>query len=78
MVRNGGFEVMDDGVRLIWLLLAGCLPLLALRDRMEPGRWRILAIAYVLIAVVAAIALVWRENAEVPPPSDPEAPARVA
>ena len=68
---------MDDGVRLIWLLLAGCLPLLALRDRMRPGQWRWLAAAYGLIAIVAAVALIAREKADVPAPADPEERTRI-
>ena len=52
---------MDDGARLIWLLLAGVLPLMMLRDRLTAtggGRklFAALVALYVAAAVVALIA----------------------
>ena len=66
---------MDDLPRLVWLLLAGALPLLWLRDRMgETARGRkqfaALVALYVVIAVVALVALVTRGPQAPPVPRD--------
>ena len=47
---------MDDGLRLIFLLMAGVLPLMAMRDRVSPRTFNLLAGLYVLAAVVALVA----------------------
>jgi peptidoglycan/LPS O-acetylase OafA/YrhL len=48
---------MDHGARLVWLLLAGALPLLALRERMgETPRGRRLFAALVLLYAAVAVA----------------------
>ena len=49
---------MDDGLRLLFLLTAGVLPLMALRDRLSRRAFALLAGAYVLVAAVAVIAFV--------------------
>lgn len=54
---------MDPLLSLVWLLMAGLLPLMALRNTMEAterGRrlFRYLLIAYALAAVIALAALV--------------------
>ena len=61
---------MEDGPRLIWLLLAGVLPLMALRGRVRPRVFAALAALYLLVAVVAAAALLAREAPRPPPPAD--------
>ena len=63
---------MDEGPRLIWLLLAGVLPLLWLKDQMTrtpKGRklFALLVVLYLLVAAGAAATLLTRR---------PAAPAR--
>ena len=47
---------MDDGLRLLFLLMAGVLPLMALRDRLSRRAFALLAGAYLVVAAVAVIA----------------------
>ncbi len=64
---------MEDGARLALLLLTGCLPLMAMRDRFRPGVFRLVVIAYAVFALAAGAALFMRERREVAPvPQDSE------
>jgi hypothetical protein len=68
---------MDDGQRLLFLLLAGVLPLVALRERLDGtsrGRklFAALVALYVLAGAVALIALFTVGPAR--PPIPPDAP----
>ena len=68
---------MGDGQRLVWLLLAGVLPLMALKDRLSgTSRGRKLFAALVaLYAVAAAVALIALFTVGPPrPPIPPDAP----
>ena len=47
---------MDDGLRLLFLLMAGVLPLMALRDRLSRRAFALLAGLYAVVATVAVIA----------------------
>ena len=61
---------MEDGPRLIFLLMAGVLPLMALRDRVSARTFRIIAAGYLVVAVVAVGALSARREPE-PGPRPP-------
>ncbi len=63
---------MDDGLRLVFLLMAGVLPLMALRDRVSRRTFSMLAIAYAVIAVAAVGALLARGEASREGPSPAE------
>ena len=61
---------MDDGLRLLFLLMAGVLPLMALRDRLSRRAFNILAALYALAAVIALIAWFTVGPAGPPVPDD--------
>jgi hypothetical protein len=61
---------MDDGLRLVFLLAAGVLPLMALRDRLSPRMFRLLAGLYVAVAVAAVAAWFTVGPARPPVPQD--------
>jgi hypothetical protein len=63
---------MDDGLRLVFLLMAGVLPLMALRDRLSRRAFALLAGAYVVVAGVAVIAFFTVGPSR--PPIIPDAP----
>lgn len=68
---------MDDGLRLIFLLMAGVLPLMAMRDRLSAKKFRLLVIAYVVVAAVAIAAFVTRGAPWERPQPDPASLQRV-
>ena len=61
---------MDDGLRLAFLLMAGVLPLMALRDRLSRRMFRLLAAAYAIVAVAAVVALLTVGTPRPPIPDD--------
>jgi hypothetical protein len=61
---------MEDGPRLIFLLMAGVLPLMAMRDRLSPRTFRLLAALYLIAAVVAVVAWFTVGPARSPVPRD--------
>ena len=66
---------MGDAPNLVWLLLAGVLPLMALRDRLlatARGRrlFAALVILYLAVAGVAVVALLTRGTPAPPAPRD--------
>ena len=61
---------MDDGLRIMFLLAAGVLPLMALRDRLSPRAFKAIAALYALAAVVAAVAWFTVGPARPPVPKD--------
>ena len=62
---------MDDGLRLIFLLMAGVLPLMALRARVSQRTFNLLAALYVMAAVVALVAWFTVGPARPPVPQGP-------
>ena len=61
---------MDDGLSLIFLLMAGALPLMAMRDRVSRRTFNLLAALYVVVAAVALIAFFTVGPARPRPPAD--------
>ena len=61
---------MDDRLRLVFLLMAGVLPLMALRGRVSERTFRLLAALYAVIAAVAVIAWFTVGPARPPVPRD--------
>ena len=61
---------MDDGPRLVFLLMAGVLPLMALRDRLSPRAFKLAAAVYVLVAAIALAAWFTVGPARPPVPRD--------
>ena len=63
---------MDGALSIVFLLMAGVLPLMALRDRLSRRTFNLLAALYVLVAIVALAA--WFTVGPARPPVRQDAP----
>ena len=61
---------MDRGLSLFFMLMAGVLPLMALRERLAPRTFRLLAIVYAAVAAAALVAWFTVGPARPPIPQD--------
>ena len=61
---------MEDSARLVFLLTAGVLPLMALRERLSRRTFGLLAALYAAVAVVAIVAWFTVGPARPPVPRD--------
>ncbi len=61
---------MDDGLGLVFLLMAGVLPLMALRDQLSLRAFKLVAALYGLVALAAVAAWFIVGPARPPVPRD--------